>query len=179
MTDGTDLTAQPVNLGGRPTLYTRELADRVLDLISEGKFLPEICAADDMPSESLVYKWRRLNIDGFVQRYELARDMGAEVHLERACQIAAMEPRYIVNEITKERKIDPAFEQWRKTQINQAERYAQLIRPDRFADHVRHQVTVTTPPERLPASELHRIAAEDGLVIEHQPVALAPDQIET
>ena len=47
--------------GGRPSLYTPELADRICQRLSEGEPLARICRDDDMPGYSTVRKWESEN----------------------------------------------------------------------------------------------------------------------
>jgi hypothetical protein len=58
---------------GRPTLYTQELADRILFELSEGRTLRDICRADGMPAASTVRLWVVEDRDGFEARYGRAR----------------------------------------------------------------------------------------------------------
>jgi hypothetical protein len=69
--------------GGRPSLYTPELAQAVLDRLSNGELLVEITDSDGMPSASTISLWKR-TIDGFSQAYAHARQVQAQVVAERA-----------------------------------------------------------------------------------------------
>jgi hypothetical protein len=56
-------------------------------LISDGKGLPEICAADDMPSRSTIHKW--LDEDSELSdRYARAREKQAEFYADEIITIA-------------------------------------------------------------------------------------------
>jgi hypothetical protein len=61
---------------GRPPCYTAELAARVLDALSAGRTLGEVCAEDTMPCEVTVRKWVQEDVDGFAARYRRARQIG-------------------------------------------------------------------------------------------------------
>jgi hypothetical protein len=61
---------------GRPTLYTAEIAQRILDGVSDGRTLAEICAAPGMPSSSVVRRWSLHDRKGFADRYRRARQIG-------------------------------------------------------------------------------------------------------
>lgn len=43
---------------GRPTLFTEDLADAIVDRISEGRSLRSICDDPDMPSRLTVMRWQ-------------------------------------------------------------------------------------------------------------------------
>jgi transposase-like protein len=59
---------------GRPTLYTPELADRILYELSDGRTLRDICRADGMPSTATIRLWALEDRDGFAARYRTARE---------------------------------------------------------------------------------------------------------
>lgn len=44
---------------GRPSIFTPELRDRILDLLSDGVPLRAICRTPGMPSRPTIYRWRR------------------------------------------------------------------------------------------------------------------------
>jgi hypothetical protein len=59
---------------GGETLYTAELADRILAGLAGGRTLHDICLDDDMPSCRTVYHWVSEDHEGFTERYYQARD---------------------------------------------------------------------------------------------------------
>jgi hypothetical protein len=59
---------------GRPTLYTPELADRILFELSDGRTLRDICRADGMPATATIRLWALEDRDGFAARYRTARE---------------------------------------------------------------------------------------------------------
>jgi hypothetical protein len=63
-------------MSGRPPCYTAELAERVLDALSAGRTLGEVCGSDGMPSEDTVRKWVQEDVHGFATRYRRARAIG-------------------------------------------------------------------------------------------------------
>jgi hypothetical protein len=60
---------------GRPTLYTPELADRILYELSDGRTLRDICRADGMPTPATIRHWVLEDRDGFAARYREAREL--------------------------------------------------------------------------------------------------------
>lgn len=74
---------------GRPPLYTREIANRILIRLAEGKSLRRICAEDDtLPKESTVRGWAVDDVDGFSARYARARDIGLDCMADEMLDIA-------------------------------------------------------------------------------------------
>jgi len=73
---------------GRPTLYSKELADRLLFELSDGRSLRDICRADGMPSRATIRLWVRQDRDGFAARYHEARACAEEEMMEQMLEIA-------------------------------------------------------------------------------------------
>lgn len=62
---------------GRPSAYTPELADRILDRLKTGMTLNQVCREnDDFPESPTVRNWAIKNIEGFSSRYAEAREIG-------------------------------------------------------------------------------------------------------
>lgn len=68
---------------GRPTLYTEELAAQILELMSEGKLVTEICRMDGMPARTTLHRWTEERPD-FGTAYARARVFQAEAVGEQA-----------------------------------------------------------------------------------------------
>lgn len=62
---------------GRPIGFTQKIADAICDRIAIGESVKTICASDDMPSESMVYRWLAAN-ETFREQYARARELQAE-----------------------------------------------------------------------------------------------------
>jgi hypothetical protein len=73
---------------GRPTLYSADIADWILEQLSEARTLSEICGDPGMPVHSTVRLWARENREGFADRYNRAREFGCEVIADQIIQIA-------------------------------------------------------------------------------------------
>jgi hypothetical protein len=63
-------------MSGRPTLYTAEIAARILDALVNGRSLSALCRDEGMPPPSTVLDWVREDREGFAARYQLAREAG-------------------------------------------------------------------------------------------------------
>jgi hypothetical protein len=61
---------------GRPTLYTAEIAERILERLTSGCSLSMLCRDDGMPPPSTVLDWVREDREGFAARYQNARMAG-------------------------------------------------------------------------------------------------------
>jgi hypothetical protein len=65
----------------RRIAYTVELAERILDQLSSGRALMDLCGDEGMPSSNAVQIWVREDREGFAARYRLAREIGRHAHV--------------------------------------------------------------------------------------------------
>lgn len=74
---------------GRPSAYTKALAERILLKLAEGESLNEICKSEKFPSKSSVYRWL-LNpkLRDFRDNYAQARAIQAEQMADELLDIA-------------------------------------------------------------------------------------------
>ena len=73
---------------GRPSIYSPELADIILDRLRSGETLNAICRDDGMPAHSTVSNWATTNVEGFFDRYSRAREAGWHVIAEQIIDIS-------------------------------------------------------------------------------------------
>lgn len=66
------MTSVP-NTAGRPTIYSEEIAATICERLANDESLISICADEDMPGLTTVYRWRREN-EAFRQAYAHARE---------------------------------------------------------------------------------------------------------
>jgi hypothetical protein len=71
----------------RPTGFSQELADQIIDRISEGAMLNEICADENMPTRRQFRHWLTVN-DALATSYARARLMWADWHAETVMSLA-------------------------------------------------------------------------------------------
>ena len=72
--EGSDITPAK-HPGGRPSIYSAELAERICERLAEGEPLVKICGDPEMPSFGTVYRWERDN-EEFRQLSAQAREIG-------------------------------------------------------------------------------------------------------
>jgi hypothetical protein len=63
---------------GRPSIYTPELAEKILARLEKGESLVQVCASDEMPGLRTVMRWSKENSE-FGTEYAHARDAQAEI----------------------------------------------------------------------------------------------------
>lgn len=61
---------------GRPSVYTREVADEICRRLADGETLREVCRSDDFPLESTVRGWANDDREGFAAHYARSREIG-------------------------------------------------------------------------------------------------------
>ena len=67
----------------RPSDFTPEKANAICELLMEGRSLRSICAQDDMPSQTTVFRWLNAQPQ-FREQYAHARDNQADTYADRA-----------------------------------------------------------------------------------------------
>lgn len=67
---------------GRPSSYSPDIAQSICDKIACGANLTKLCALENMPDVTTIYRWLREKPD-FYQIYTLARENRAEIRNER------------------------------------------------------------------------------------------------
>lgn len=73
--------------GGRPSLYSQELADRICQEIAQGKSMRTVAKSDDMPDLSTIFRWLRTHPE-FCQQYTRATEERSEAMAEEILDIA-------------------------------------------------------------------------------------------
>ena len=69
------------------TTYSESIADLICERIAKGESLRDICADDEMPARSTVFKWLDEN-KAFSDQYVRAREAQADLLAEEIIQIA-------------------------------------------------------------------------------------------
>lgn len=72
---------------GRPSVFSDELANDILDRLASGESLRKICLDDVMPGQTTVYRWLREN-EAFRQQYAGARELQADTLFDETLDIA-------------------------------------------------------------------------------------------
>ena len=70
------------------SLYTPEIADAILERLSQGEYLRAICRTEGMPTERTVRRWVVDDVCGFAPLYTRARDEGVDARFESLPELA-------------------------------------------------------------------------------------------
>ena len=98
-------------MGARRSLYTPELADEIIERISNGTPLAQICRDEHMPGLTTVYDWMRKD-PVLAERFARAREAGHDMIANDALRIADEAPPP-----TEKGGTDAGFVQWQKNRI--------------------------------------------------------------
>ena len=72
----------------RPTIYSEELEDRMLEEIASGRSVISLCREEDWtPNADTWYRWM-YKIDGLSDRYTRAKSISSEYHADQILAIA-------------------------------------------------------------------------------------------
>jgi hypothetical protein len=72
---------------GRPSTFSQEKVDTIIEWVAEGKPLREFCRLEGSPAWRTVYDWLEKD-EAFSARFARARSMGADAIAEEALAIA-------------------------------------------------------------------------------------------
>jgi hypothetical protein len=118
------VTVRPV---GRPSSYSDEIAATICERIALGESLRAICHGDDMPSESMTYRWLASNHD-FREQYSLARQIQADTKFDRVGDVAEDALRGVVDPLAARVFIDAT--KWQASRLA-PKKYGDKIEIDR------------------------------------------------
>lgn len=72
---------------GRPSKYSKILADKICHELALGKSMRTVCKEDDMPSMQTVFTWLRIKKD-FLEQYARAKQESADAMAEEILDIS-------------------------------------------------------------------------------------------
>ena len=136
---------------GRPTDYTKDMADKICEKISGGLSLRAICAEAGMPARGTIYRWLIENAD-FQDQYTRAREKQADYFAEEIIEIAD-------SAVAESAAVSKA-----KLQIDARKWAASKIAPKKYGDKQEIDVKSSDgsmrPSVRLNAEEFRKIAED-------------------
>lgn len=132
---------------GRPTDYTKELADIICSKLSEGISLRTVCKADDMPDKSTVFMWLRTNKE-FQDQYTQAKEASADAQHE---ELTILGDEAIRLSQSVDPKVSGAVVQAVKLKADNLKWSMSKMKPKKYGDRIDH----TTLGEKLPTPILN------------------------
>lgn len=144
---------EETNKGGRPTIYTEELANTICKRIAMGESLRAICREEDMPNGQTIYNWLvEPEKRWFLEQYTQARGIQAELMFEQLNELADVS----VEDIVGDDKSDGARVQARKLQVDTRKWVLSKMLPKKYGD----KLDVTSGNKPIPL--LNAIRNNDG-----------------
>ena len=140
---------------GRPSSYTKETAEKMCELLSEGVPLREICRMEGMPAWRTVYDWMYKDDAlgeegvGLSAAFARARDIGYEAIAEE-CLIIADTPKFGQKQVMSDEGATTTIEDMlghRKLQIETRLKLLAKWNPKKYGDKVQVGGDPETPLE--------------------------------
>lgn len=130
--------------GGRPTIFTQDLADDICERIIEGESLRSICKADNMPNCSTVFRWMVSN-EQFCKQYEKAKVEQAEMLADEIIAIADEECTMIKHgDGDDEKEVEVVFDSTaiarNRLRVDARKWIASKLKPKKYGDKIDHEV---------------------------------------
>jgi hypothetical protein len=123
----------PKGSGGRPPVYSKDLANQICEMLSEGVPLQEICRMEGFPAWRTVYYWmyKDPELSAMIAH---ARDVGQDAMAEKAYIEMYQEPERILSEGGG--KIDPGYVQLIKARAEITLNMLAKWNPKRYGDRM-------------------------------------------
>lgn len=147
--------------GGRPTIYSQEIANQICARLANGESLVNICLSKGMPEARTVHYWL---IDGkheeFFLKYARARDIQAEVMFDEILNIADKSDEIVKSGAEKK---SSAFSQNQRLKVDTRKWYLSKVLPKKFGD----KLDLTTDGKALPTPIYGGVSKLDAISEHH------------
>lgn len=132
--------------GGRPSIYTDELADLICSRVATHPIgLPKLCAMfDDMPSHETINVWR-YERKQFSDKYAQAKVFQAELMAEELIELASSKAYY--HDAQGNERVDAGHVASQALLVNTIKWHASKLAPKIYGDKQQTESTVTVKHE--------------------------------
>lgn len=140
---------KPKHPGGRPTIYTQDLADEICEQLAMGISMRTIASDEKMPAMSTLFKWLR-EIDEFSEQYAKAKQESADAMAEDVIYIADTPVMGEIRTIRPDGSIEVKQDEMlghRRLQIDTRKWLMAKMKPKKYGDRIDH----TTNGKDLPS----------------------------
>lgn len=145
--------AEP-NKGGRPTVYTDDIAALIMARIAQGESLVTICKDDGLPARPTVMRWLQNNTHaGFRDNYARAHETQADFYASEIIEIAdeiEIEATYKNESVSLD--VSSSAVARNRLRIDARKWYASKLAPKKYGDKLsldaEINVTQLTPEQR-------------------------------
>ena len=164
---------------GRPTDYTEEKAEKIIDRISAGESLVHICKDTDLPHRRTVIRWRAdEKYEEFARQYKFAREVGGDA--------IADEIKTLADGLADSNNADSRDQILaKKTALDNYRWLAGKLNPEKYGDQVKvsgnikhdHTHTVDLRAAILKSKEMERRLDEKRLGLDTPDIVdVTPDE---
>jgi hypothetical protein len=124
---------------GRPTLFSKEWAERFCELLAQGQSVRQICSQPDQPHKSQVYRWLDEN-DDFRDQYARAREEQADKLFREIIEIADDKSGDCITTSDGKPIVDHENIQRSRLRVDARKWAAAKLAPKKYGDRVEHDV---------------------------------------
>lgn len=132
---------------GRPSTYSKKIADEVCEKISNGMSLREICRAEGMPDRSTIFDWL-YKYKEFAHQYAQARDEQADIYADEIIAISDEEPRLVANK-HGEMVVDSGWVTWQNNRAHNRKWVASKLKPKKYGERLQHANDENNPMPQM------------------------------
>ena len=126
---------------GRPSSYTKKLAEKICERIALGESMRAICGGADMPSRRTVMRWLGDHED-FRALHAIAREMQADHFFEEIIEIADDAGDDFMEREHKDGSTEKAFDgehvQRSRLRVDARKWVAAKLAPKKYGDKIQH-----------------------------------------
>jgi hypothetical protein len=150
-------------MSGRPSVYDRATADRVLEAVASGESLRSVCREDWAPPVSTFRSWVTEDVDGIFARYAHARDQCVLSWAEETIEIADDGRNDFMERVKPDGSIDITLDrehiQRSVARINARQWMAARLLPKTFGDKTTVDLNAKIDVSQMSDADLMAIAA--------------------
>lgn len=128
--------------GGRPSLYSLELADSICERLVLGESLRSICRDDAMPAISCVFKWLREH-PAFAEQYTRAKEEQADTLADEIVEIADEKDyeKVEIDGVPLAVKFDSTAVARNRLRVDARKWAASKLKPKKYGDKVSQEIS--------------------------------------
>ena len=120
--------------GGRPSLYTQELADYICEQLAEGKSMRTVAKEENMPSMQTIFSWLRIHQE-FLEQYTRAKEEAADLLVEEMLEIADETSRDTIDTDTGQKQ-NAEWINRSRLRVDTRKWVASKLKPKKYGDKV-------------------------------------------
>lgn len=117
---------------GRPSTYSKELAEKICEELAQGKSMRTVCKGDDMPAMSTVFKWLR-EIKEFSEQYARAKEESTDAMSE---DVLFISDESLLEAVNADPKAANAVVQAMRLRVDTRKWIMSKMKPKKYADKV-------------------------------------------